>query len=96
VGLDTSLTDELVEEGLFREMVRTVQDARKHAGLDVADRIVLKIAGDSRVERALETHREYLMNETLALRWDTPTGPRVYRVEHAEGESHWEISFAKA
>jgi isoleucyl-tRNA synthetase len=96
VGLDTSLTDELVEEGLFREMVRTVQDARKHAGLDVADRIVLMIAGDSRVERALETHREHLMNETLALRWDTPTGPRVYRVEHAEGESHWEISFAKA
>ncbi|MCH9039556.1 MAG: class I tRNA ligase family protein [Chloroflexi bacterium] len=45
VELDTHLTDELVNEGLAREVVRSIQDARKQAGLEVSDRIVLGITG---------------------------------------------------
>ena len=96
VGLDTALTDELLQEGLCREMVRTVQDARKQAGLDVADRIVLMIEGDSQVTRALVSHREYLMNETLAVRFEVPTGSRVYSIEQAHGDLRWRISLSRA
>jgi isoleucyl-tRNA synthetase len=96
VGLDTALSDELVREGLAREMVRTVQEARKQAGLDVADRIVLMIEGDGRITDAIEHSREYLMSETLALRWELPTGPRVYCIEHEEGDLRWKISLRVA
>ena len=96
VGLDTTLSDELVREGLSRELVRTVQEARKQAGLDVADRIVLMIEGDDRVRNAIEDFREYLMGETLALRWEMPTGPQVYCIEHEEGDLRWKISLSVA
>ena len=51
VGLDTSLDDELRREGLARELVRAVQDARKQAGLEVSDRIELLVEGDERGRR---------------------------------------------
>ena len=44
-ALDTALDDELVREGLAREVVRSIQDARKQAGLEVSDRIVLGVTG---------------------------------------------------
>jgi hypothetical protein len=75
-------------------MVRTAQEARKQAGLNVADRIALMIEGDVEVTAAIDSHREYLMNETLAGRWELPTGPRVFSVEHQEGEIRWKISLA--
>ena len=96
VGLDTTLTDELVREGLSREMVRTVQEARKQAGLDVADRIVLMIEGGGRVANAIEGSRGYLMSETLAVRWELPTGGNIHSIEHEEGELRWRISLKKA
>jgi isoleucyl-tRNA synthetase len=69
VGLDTTLTDTLRREGLARELIRSVQDARKQAGLEVSDRIVLFVEGDTSVETALREHRDYVMAETLASRW---------------------------
>jgi isoleucyl-tRNA synthetase len=96
VGLDTTLNEALLREGLAREMVRSVQEARKQAGLDVADRIVLMIEGDARVSQAIQASREYLMNETLAVRWELPTGPKVYCIEHEEGDLRWKISLSVA
>ena len=72
VGLDTTLDDALRREGLARELVRAVQDARKQAGLEVADRIVLFVEGDAAVMAALAEHRDYLMSETLATAWRKP------------------------
>ena len=69
VGLDTSLNEELRLEGIARELVRAVQDARKQAGLEVSDRIVLIVEGDERVASALARYRDYLMSETLASSW---------------------------
>jgi len=56
-ALDTTLTDALRDEGLAREIVRSVQDARKQAGLEVADRIALGVSGSLAVEKALAAHR---------------------------------------
>ncbi|MGI9310092.1 MAG: isoleucine--tRNA ligase [bacterium] len=66
VALDTSLDEVLRTEGVMREIVRTVQDARKSAGLQIADRIALDITGTPRVRDALAQHRDHLMAETLA------------------------------
>ncbi len=67
VALNTSLDDELLIEGIARELVRTVQDARKTAGLAISDRISLCITGTPRVRAALHQHRETILAETLAV-----------------------------
>jgi isoleucyl-tRNA synthetase len=66
VVLDTAITPELEAEGLARDIVRAVQQARKEAGLEVGDRIVLTLAGDDVVAAAIQAHRELLVGETLA------------------------------
>jgi isoleucyl-tRNA synthetase len=69
VALDPELTEELVDEGMARDMVRGIQNLRKELGLDVADRIELEIHGSPAIQRAAERFKEYLMSETLAVSW---------------------------
>ncbi|OXM68817.1 isoleucine--tRNA ligase [Amycolatopsis vastitatis] len=66
VLIDTDVTPELAAEGLVRDLVRVVQQARRDAGLDVADRIALTIDAPSEVVEAARTHEEFLASETLA------------------------------
>jgi isoleucyl-tRNA synthetase len=94
VGLDTKLDDALRREGLARELVRAVQDARKQAGLEVADRIVLSVEGDAAVTAALAEHRDYLMNETLASAWRQP-GAGEFVATQEQGEARWVIRLAR-
>ena len=65
--LDTTLTDELVLEGIAREMVSKVQQLRKNKDFNVADRITLYYNGDEDIDKCIETFAEYIKNETLAL-----------------------------
>ncbi|MFC6713345.1 isoleucine--tRNA ligase [Branchiibius cervicis] len=67
VVLDTQITDELRGEGLARDLVRAVQQARRDAGLDIGDRISLTVVGDSDVLAALAAHQALVMGETLAV-----------------------------
>jgi isoleucyl-tRNA synthetase len=67
VALELELTDELRREGLARELIRGVQEARKAAGLDVSDRIVLGISASARIAEALDAHRTTVADETLAV-----------------------------
>ena len=94
-ALDTSLDDTLIDEGVAREIVRSVQDARKQAGLEVSDRIVLGVAGSPGVERALNAHRDYVMAETLATRWAVGQAEPLYSDRRELGEEHWSIEFSK-
>ncbi len=66
VVLDTVVTPELAEEGLARDLVRAVQQARRDAGLDVTDRIVLTIGGSAAVLAAAQAHDDLIAKETLA------------------------------
>ena len=65
-ALVTELTPELIQEGLAREFVRRVQDLRKSADLDVADRIELFVDASAGLRSALEAHKDYISAETLA------------------------------
>jgi isoleucyl-tRNA synthetase len=64
-ALVTELTPDLIREGLAREFVRRVQDLRKSAGLEVADRIDLFVDASAGLRSALDAHQEYVMTETL-------------------------------
>lgn len=66
-ALVTDLTPELVEEGLAREFVRRVQDLRKTMELDIADRIEVRYQASKKLQKAIQTHAEYIKNETLAV-----------------------------
>jgi isoleucyl-tRNA synthetase len=66
VGLATALTPELEREGMARDVVRVVQNARRAAGLRVEDRIRLHLDGSGRVREAVDAHRGYIATETLA------------------------------
>jgi isoleucyl-tRNA synthetase len=66
VVLDTVVTPELAAEGLARDVIRAVQQARKEAGLDVSDRIALTLGGSAATRTAVETHRDLIARETLA------------------------------
>ena len=66
VLLDTATTPELEAEGVARDAIRAVQEARKNAGLDVSDRIVLAINAEPAHAVALETHAALIAAETLA------------------------------
>lgn len=66
VVLDTAVTAELAAEGVARDVVRLVQQARRNAGLDVSDRIALVLDGDASALDAVRTHQDFLVGEVLA------------------------------
>jgi isoleucyl-tRNA synthetase len=66
VALQLELDDELVREGLAREIVHAVQNARKAAGLDISDRIELALGGDEELLAAARAHQPYIAAEVLA------------------------------
>ena len=66
VALDVEVTQELECEGLARDLIRMVQQARKQAGLHVSDHIQLWLELGEETRGAIETHKDYLAEQTLA------------------------------
>jgi len=66
VALDITITESLQEEGLARELVNRVQNLRKDRGLEVTDRIQLKIASEANTKNAFIKFKNYICAETLA------------------------------
>ncbi len=73
-ALVTDLTPELIQEGLAREFVRRVQDLRKSAELEIADRIRLYVSATPGLTDAIKAQQEYIVAETLTreLLFETP------------------------
>jgi isoleucyl-tRNA synthetase len=67
VALELSVDEDLRREGLAREIVHAVQLARRDAGLDISDRIVLTLDGDEILLEAARVHEDYLSGEVLAV-----------------------------
>jgi isoleucyl-tRNA synthetase len=79
VALQLELDDELRREGLAREIVHAVQNARKEAGLEITDRIELRLGGDEALVAAAQAHEAYVAGEVLAVRvtYDAVDGSTV-------------------
>jgi isoleucyl-tRNA synthetase/very-short-patch-repair endonuclease len=70
VMLDTAITPELEQEGIARDLVRMIQQARKDAGLNVADRINLALDAPQNILAAYRNFRDYIAEQTLAVNLD--------------------------
>ena len=67
VAIDTALDDDLVSEGIARELINRVQGLRRDAGLDVSDRIAIEWESNAEsVVDAMSRHRELIASEVLA------------------------------
>jgi isoleucyl-tRNA synthetase len=79
VALETTITPELREEGLVRDLTHYVQDMRKKAGFNIEDHIALTLFTDEELASILHRHEETLRSETLAdslsIRVDQPAAP---------------------
>jgi len=94
-ALDTTLNDTLLREGIAREIVRTVQDGRKQAGLEVSDRIRLHVNGTSLVAQAIDEHRDWIMNETLTAVWSETSFSTGFSLERDLDDHQWQIALEK-
>ncbi|MBN1891782.1 MAG: isoleucine--tRNA ligase [Clostridiales bacterium] len=86
VSLDTTLTEELIEEGFVREIISKVQTHRKESGYDVTDRIILRYDGNDEIARIIGRNKDFIASEVLA----TEVAPGT------EGDSkEWDINGQK-
>lgn len=67
IALDINITEDLKLEGIAREFINKIQNIRKDSGFEVTDRVTLKIKKHEMLNQALETHKEYICTQTLAI-----------------------------
>ena len=85
VALDTTLTPELIEEGLARELVNKIQFTRKEKGLDIMDRIKIFFVGNDEIFSVFDKFKDYVYAETLAV--------NHFRVKEAHDDMiKWDIN----
>ena len=84
VILDTELNDDLVAEGYARDVIRSVQDARKAADLEISDRIALTLTVPADDVAKVEQFKDLITSETLATSFDVKEGGSELSVEVAK------------
>jgi isoleucyl-tRNA synthetase len=65
VALDVTITEDLRKEGVARELVNRIQNARKDKGLEVTDKIKLTILNNQNLQQSITDNKDYIMSETL-------------------------------
>ncbi len=99
VVLDTNLTPELIQEGVARDVVRAIQDARKQLELNIEDTIDVRYHSSERaVANAIATHQEYIAREVLSKSLE-PSQDLTETEGHARlkvGTAELEVSITKA
>lgn len=65
VALDVTLTDELLSEGMARELVNRIQNLRRDSGFELTDRINLTLKKDEKLEKVINQNKDYICSETL-------------------------------
>ena len=66
VALEVELTDELIKEGMARELINRIQNLRKENGLEITDRIIVTVASNKQVDDAIASFGEYIRTQVLA------------------------------
>jgi isoleucyl-tRNA synthetase len=94
VGLDTEITPELSREGDVRDLIRGVQNLRKDSGLEVTDRITLKLFGSQKLKESWDAFAEFATAEILAVR--TEWGETGGMTGIDAGDETWQVKIEKA
>ncbi|MFQ6674322.1 MAG: DUF5915 domain-containing protein, partial [Fidelibacterota bacterium] len=81
VAVSTELTEDLVQEGIVRDMIRHVQNMRREADFNVEDRIAVTCDAAGKMASALQTFQDYFCNEVLAVDLKTGSGAGEYSKE---------------
>ena len=82
--LDTTITPELAEEGLARELVSKVQQLRKQHDFEMMDNITIYVDADEDVKKAIASYEEYIMGETLAVAIEDKNGIEKFNLNGHE------------
>ena len=94
--LDTTVTAALAAEGVARDAIRAIQDARKAAGLEVSDRITLRLRTDDDSVAALQSQTPLIAGETLAtevqIEGGLPADPERASIAHSYGALEIEVN----
>ena len=87
VSLDTALTDELIEEGLVREVISKIQTMRKDSGFDVMDHITVFVSGSEKILSVVSKNSEEISGDVLA--------EEIRADENCENSKEWDINGEK-
>jgi isoleucyl-tRNA synthetase len=97
VLLDTEITVVLEREGLARDLVRVIQQARKDAKLHISDRIRLRVSGDAALAEAVRAHGPYIREQTLAVELELGTPvPGWFTADGEVGEGKATVALTRA
>jgi isoleucyl-tRNA synthetase len=96
VILDIKITPELEAEGIARDVVRMIQQARKDADLNVSDRINLYLDAPDAIAKALKTHANYITEQTLSKLSEHKPAHATFNVENTLDDQKITISFSIA
>jgi isoleucyl-tRNA synthetase len=66
VTVETTISSELADEGITREVVHIVQSMRRSAGFEISDRIVLWYQAEEKIQKVIKNHEQYIREETLS------------------------------
>jgi isoleucyl-tRNA synthetase len=95
-ALDLVITPDLKSEGIAREVIRHIQNARKNAGLNIEDRIELSlITGNDELKKAISSHNKIITDETLTTKF-SDSGTKNYSVDVKIDNAQLTISLQKA
>ncbi len=95
IDLNCSLDQELIDEGLAREMVNRIQKSRKDSNLNVADRIEVTVHTTPDLARIFEKHKGYISSETLILKSTLSPSPLTNSMLHEIDEHRFELVINK-
>jgi isoleucyl-tRNA synthetase len=96
LALDLTLNDDLIEEGLARELINRVQNIRKESEFSVTDRIEIYLDGQSsQMAKAVKSKMNYIMSETLAVKITDRNGEQLNFKEITIGEESFLIGLKK-
>ncbi len=96
VVLDTTITPELEAEGIARDLVRMIQQARKDADLNVSDRIRLHVDAPEAIAKAVATWQGYVNEQTLSEMTDTAPKDKAFTAENTLDDQKITITFSLA
>ncbi len=89
VAIDTALDDGLRAEGIARDLIRLLNDRRKAEGLEIADRIRVRLGATGRIEAAAHLHRDRIADEVLAVEFEVQPSFRGATALEIDGEAVW-------